>query len=67
MQRVLMPAGWQNRWPEYYDAMAQYQREGTNAHDDAPDTTTGVVEDLLGITGADTQQDRYKAVKALGL
>ena len=67
MQRILMPAGWQNRWPEYYDAMAQYQREGTNAHDDAPDTTTGVVEDLLGITGADTQQDRYKAVKALGL
>ena len=67
MQRVLMPAGWQNRWPEYYDAMAQYQREGRNAHDDAPDTTTGVVEDLLGVSGADAQADRYNAVKALGL
>ena len=67
MQRILMPTGWQSRWPEYYDAMAQYQREGTNAHDDAPDTTTGVVEDLLGISGATAQEDRYKAVKALGL
>ena len=67
MQRILMPTGWQSRWPEYYDAMAQYQREGTNAHDDAPDTTTGVVEDLLGISGTTTQEDRYKAVKALGL
>ena len=67
MQRILMPPGWQNRWPEYYDAMAQYQREGTNAHDDAPDTTTGVVEDLLGISSATAQEDRYKAVKALGL
>lgn len=67
VQRVLMPVGWQNRWPEYYDAMASYRREGTNAHDDAPDATTGVVEDLLGLTVVGDHADKYQAARSLGL
>lgn len=38
------PVDWATRWPEYYAAMATYQREGKNENDDAPDATTGIVE-----------------------
>lgn len=44
---IYYPVGWEHRWPEYYDAMNRYQREGNNEHDDAPDTTTGVAETML--------------------
>lgn len=46
MECVLFPADWTSRWPEYAEAMLRYQRAGRNAHDDAPDCTTGVVERL---------------------
>ena len=44
MQHFYLPEDWRNRWPEYYDAMIKYQREGKNKHDDGPDATTGVAE-----------------------
>lgn len=44
MQHVYYPEDWRNRWPDYYNAMNRYQREGQNKHDDAPDATTGVAE-----------------------
>lgn len=43
---VYYPVNWRDKWPEYYMAMNEYQREGKNAHDDAPDATTGVAEQL---------------------
>lgn len=46
MQHIYYPEDWQNRWPEYYDAMVKYQREGKNKHDDAPDATTGIAEKI---------------------
>lgn len=46
MEHIYYPANWCDRWPEYYKAMAGYQREGKNAHDDAPDATTGVAETM---------------------
>lgn len=46
MDHVLYPENFKELWPEYYSAMYKYQRKGKNAHDDAPDTTTGVVERL---------------------
>lgn len=45
-QHVRMPADWRTRWPEYYEAMTTYQREGKNKHDDAPDATTGIAETM---------------------
>lgn len=45
-QHVRMPADWRTRWPEYYQAMTSYQREGKNKHDDAPDATTGIAETI---------------------
>lgn len=46
MEHVYYPNDWRTRWPDYYDAMVKYQREGKNKHDDAPDATTGIAEDL---------------------
>lgn len=46
MQHIYFPEDWRNRWPEYYDAMIKYQREGKNRHDDAPDATTGIAEKI---------------------
>ncbi|MEY8357060.1 phage terminase large subunit [Lachnospiraceae bacterium 54-53] len=44
MQHIYYPKDWRNRWPEYYNAMNRYQREGQNKHDDGPDATTGIAE-----------------------
>jgi len=44
MNNLYFPRNWKDRWPEYYKAMATYQREGKNKNDDAPDATTGLVE-----------------------
>ncbi|WP_279280664.1 phage terminase large subunit [Enterococcus gallinarum] len=45
-QNIKFPVDWAIRWPEYYEAMTSYQREGKNAHDDAPDATTGIAETM---------------------
>lgn len=41
---VVFPDNWAVRWPDYYDAMTGYMSAGGNKHDDAPDATTGMVE-----------------------
>lgn len=44
MNHIYFPANWKDRWPDYYEAMTRYQKEGKNSHDDAPDATTGIAE-----------------------
>ena len=44
MEHVYYPLNWRDKWPEYYEAMTSYQKEGKNKHDDAPDATTGIAE-----------------------
>jgi len=46
MRRIKFPTGWQVLYPDYFKAMYRYQAGGSNAHDDAPDATTGVYEYL---------------------
>ena len=46
MNHIYFPSNWKDRFPEYYDAMVKYQKEGKNKHDDAPDATTGIAEKL---------------------
>ena len=46
MEHVLYPSNGRHKWPEYHTAMARYQRDGENKHDDAPDCTTGVAETM---------------------
>ncbi|BCZ31312.1 phage terminase large subunit [[Clostridium] scindens] len=51
MNHIYYPKNWKDRWPDYYKAMYKYQREGNNAHDDAPDATTGVAENTVHFGG----------------
>ncbi|MCM3041703.1 phage terminase large subunit [Paenibacillus motobuensis] len=51
MDHIYFPVNWRDRWPDYYKAMTSYQREGKNAHDDAPDATTGVAETMYLLGG----------------
>lgn len=44
MQNMYFPRNWKERFPEYYNAMTRYKREGKNKNDDAPDATTGLAE-----------------------
>lgn len=44
MNNIYFPIDWETRWPEFAEAINKYQREGKNAHDDGPDTLTGVYE-----------------------
>jgi predicted phage terminase large subunit-like protein len=46
MDHIYYPVNWKDRFPEYYEAMTKYQKEGKNAHDDAPDATTGIAEKI---------------------
>lgn len=48
MEHIYFPVNWKDRWPEYYDAMHRFQKEGHNLHDDAPDATTGIAETIGG-------------------
>ncbi|MEK4425881.1 phage terminase large subunit [Solibacillus sp. FSL K6-1523] len=48
MDHIYFPSNWRERWPEYFKAMTEYQREGKNKHDDAPDATTGIAEKIDG-------------------
>lgn len=41
---IYFPRGWDKMWPEFYNAVTGYLKEGKNAHDDAPDVLSGMVE-----------------------
>jgi len=63
---VFMPAGWKDRWPEFYLAITTYLKAGGNPHDDAPDALTGVVE-WFGVDDlAPTSEDILGAFGLLG-
>lgn len=60
---VRMPADWERRWPDFARDIKRYRKEGRNAHDDAPDALTGVVEQFIGGQGAYTfgfEDDYYE-------
>lgn len=46
MEHIYFPDNWRHRWPELYQELMTYQREGKNAHDDAADALTGIVESV---------------------
>ena len=46
MNHIYFPVNWKDRFPEYYEAMLKYQKEGKNKHDDAPDCATGIAEKI---------------------
>lgn len=48
MEHIYFPANWRDRWPEFYAAIVNYQKEGKNKHDDAADALTGFGEQIQG-------------------
>lgn len=48
MEHIYFPWNWAERWPDYFRDMSNFQREGKNKHDDAPDATTGFAEMIQG-------------------
>ena len=48
MEQVIMPEGWEKKYPEFATAIKKYQRKGKNEHDDAEDALTGLVEFING-------------------
>lgn len=53
---ILFPEDWWNRWPEFYAHLRMYKRVGKNAHDDGPDTLTGLVEKYIKTTPGLSQE-----------
>ncbi|MCX4278943.1 phage terminase large subunit [Muribaculum sp.] len=53
---IYFPSDWETRWPQFAQAVKGYRKVGRNAHDDAPDALTGMVENFTpvvtsGVTG----------------
>jgi predicted phage terminase large subunit-like protein len=44
--RFYFPENWRQMFPEFERDMREYQRQGKNLHDDAPDCCTMIVEDI---------------------
>jgi len=45
-EHVYFPINWHDKFPEYSRAMKTFMRSKKNKNDDAPDATTGVVENI---------------------
>jgi predicted phage terminase large subunit-like protein len=45
-EHVYFPVNWADKWPDFYQAVTTYQKEGKNKHDDAADAITGICEML---------------------
>lgn len=41
---IYMPVGWDKLFPKFYKDVTEYMAQGSNVHDDGPDTLTGMVE-----------------------
>jgi predicted phage terminase large subunit-like protein len=46
---IHMPEDWNMRWPRFYNHVTNFSAIGKNAHDDAADTLTGMVERFKGV------------------
>lgn len=44
MNNIYFPVNWEDKFPDFAEAIRKYQKEGKNPHDDAPDALTGVYE-----------------------
>lgn len=44
MNNIYFPHNWKSRFPEFYQAVVTFQKEGKNTNDDAPDGLSGVAE-----------------------
>lgn len=45
-KNVYFPVNWRDRWPEFYNHIISYQKEGKNKNDDGADALTGLIEKI---------------------
>ena len=64
MENVYFPKGWKHRWPDLYEALMSYQKQGKNLHDDAPDALTGIAEICANKLRA-TSENKKKKMQAI--
>lgn len=43
-KNIFFPLNWKQKFPEFYRQLANYQKKGKNAHDDAPDVLASIYE-----------------------
>lgn len=43
-KNIFFPPNWKQKFPEFYRQLANYQKKGKNAHDDAPDVLASIYE-----------------------
>lgn len=48
MQHIYFPVNWKDRWPDFYTAITNYQKEGKNKNDDGSDCLTGFGDLIKG-------------------
>ena len=53
---LVFPSDWEHRWPEFAASIKSYRKEGRNAHDDAEDCATMVIERGSLVGGASDEQ-----------
>lgn len=41
---IYYPIGWEQKWRDFARDVKSYRKEGKNAHDDAPDALSGIIE-----------------------
>lgn len=46
IKHILMPEGWESRHKKFHKDVTGFLAKGKNAHDDAPDTLTGIYEKM---------------------
>jgi predicted phage terminase large subunit-like protein len=46
IKHILMPEGWESKHKKFHKDVTGYLAKGINAHDDAPDTLTGIYEKM---------------------
>lgn len=49
-ENIYFPTDWKNKYPDFTRDVLNYQKEGKNKHDDAPDALTGIAEELSSVT-----------------
>ncbi len=45
-EHIYFPVNWKDRWPTFYKHITSFMKEGKNKNDDAPDTLTGIAENV---------------------
>jgi predicted phage terminase large subunit-like protein len=48
-KNIIMPVGWESKFPDFATQLLGYQRKGKNEHDDAPDVLAGIYERVANV------------------